>query len=113
MSIKPIRLLIPAIFLVVLGVGNVLVGHFKYQQYNEMLNELNSENNFEKTENLSPLQRLKYTSNSSTKVISLKQKAEARRELYQLVSYSGKIFLTISTLFFVASILTRRFTPSP
>ncbi len=104
---NPLKFLIPALFLIALGVGNMLVGHFKLQQYNELLTKLDSQDIEEEPKDLSPLQRLKYASDSSPKLLALRQKAEARRDLYQLVSYSGKIFLALSLLFLVALLINR------
>ena len=104
---NPLKLLIPALFLIVLGVGNMLVGHFKLQQYDQLLSELDAQEIEEEQKDLSPLQRLKYASDSSPKLLALRQKAEARRDLYQLVSYSGKIFLAFSMLFLVALLISR------
>ena len=104
---KAMRFFIPALFLIALGVGNIIVGHFKYEQYTEVLISLEKQNIKEEPKNLSPLQKLKYASDSTPKLIALKNKAEARRDLYQLVSFSGKIFLALSILFLIAMLSFR------
>ncbi len=97
----------------VLGIGNILLGSFKYEQYEEVLllnreelvnSNLKQTNNFSK---LSPLQRLKNTENSSSRLLALVRKAEARRDLYSLVIYGGKVFLIFSILLIVGAIIKK------
>lgn len=103
-SNKIFHFLVPALFLLALGMGNMIVGHYKYQQYTEIMIDLDKKEIKEEPKNLSPLQKLRFASDSSPKLLALKQKAEARRDFYQLVSFSGKIFLAISALFFIATL---------
>ncbi len=105
-------LMIPGIFMAVLGFGNVLLGTFKYQQYQEVLIEDKLEYNQEQTltneyERLSPLQRLKTTDKKVSRDIAILKKAEARRDLYSLVIYGGKVFLLISALLLIAAIIRK------
>lgn len=97
----------------VLGIGNILLGSFKYEQYEEVL--INSQEELlrsdpQKVSNsskLSPLQRLKNTENSSSRLLALARKAEARRDLYSLVIYGGKVFLIFSILLVVGAIIKK------
>ena len=106
-------LLIPGIFMAVLGIGNILLGSFKYEQYEEVLLTNQAEllnSNFQQTNNfskLSPLQKLKNTENSSSRLLALVRKAEARRDLYSLVIYGGKVFLIFSILLIVGAIIKK------
>lgn len=105
-------LLIPGIFMAVLGLGNILLGTYKYEQYQDTLTENRQElesipNLPEDTKELSPLQRLRSTDKQSSRTLALISKAEARRDLYSLVIYGGKVFLLISTLLLGGAILRK------
>lgn len=104
-SKRTLRLLVPSLFLLVLGVGNLIVGQYKYSQYSELLVELEKQITTEPPKNLSPLQKLQYANQYSPKSVALKNKAGARRDFYTLVSFSGKIFLALSAAFFSVLIL--------
>ena len=105
-------LLIPGIFMAVLGLGNVLLGSFKYEQYQDTLIQNRQElesypNSSDNVESLSPLQRLRSTTKQSTRIMDLVRKAEARRDLYSLVIYGGKVFLLISALLLGGAVLKK------
>ena len=104
----------------ILGIGNILLGSFKYEQYQDTLKEntlliddssLMDESKPEEKD-LSPLRRLKYTDHQSSRILALIRKAEARRDLYSLVIYGGKIFLLISSFLLTGALIKRYFEDS-
>ncbi|HMO18665.1 MAG TPA: hypothetical protein PKA63_11590 [Oligoflexia bacterium] len=102
------RFLVPGYFLLILGLGNLIIGHYKLAQYNEVLQELAiSGYDQEPDPNLSPLQRLKSDSNLSIGSIAYQKKAEGRRDFYSLVNFGGQVFLSLSLLYFIAYGLSR------
>ena len=105
-------LLIPGIFMAVLGLGNILLGSFKYEQYQDTLAENRHElGNYpsltDDIKELSPLQRLRSTDKQSSRILAHVRKAEARRDLYSLVIYGGKVFLLISALLLGGAVLRK------
>lgn len=107
-NINKARFIIPGLFLLALGIGNMIVGQFKYEQYDEILKELEAQDQFTNDEDRpSPLQRLKSTIDTNPHSLALIQKAQARRDFYQLVRFGGRVFLSLSILYFFAYALTR------
>lgn len=106
-------LLIPGIFMAILGIGNIVLGTFKYEQYEEVVvdNKLTLSKSRSQVNthinNLSPLQRLKNTENTSSRMLHLLRKAETRRDLYSLVIYGGKILLILSSLLLIGAIFKK------
>lgn len=104
----------------VLGIGNILLGSFKYEQYQNTLEEntqiiddasLYADSKADQKD-LSPLQRLKSTDHQSSRILALIRKAEARRDLYSLVIYGGKVFLLISSFLLTGAVIKRYFEDS-
>lgn len=103
-------LLIPGIFMAVLGSGNIILGTLKHEQYKATFLENNKELNNTNTSEISfsPLQRLKNTHHSSDRIHTLVRKAQARMNLYSLVIYGGKVFFLIS-LFLLGGALIKKY----
>jgi len=107
-NINKARFIIPGLFLLALGIGNLIVGQFKYEQYDEILKDLETQEQFtSEEERPTPLQRLKSTIDTTPHSLALIQKAQARRDFYQLVRFGGRVFLSLSILYFFAYALTR------
>lgn len=108
LSTHTARFVIPCIFLLALGVGNVTVGTFKYEQYDEIVKELESRPKTQYSDlNISPLLRLKSTIDSPPRLLAQEKKAQARRDFYQVVQFGGRVFLALGGIYFLAFLLTR------
>ena len=100
---KTAFLLIPGTFLFILGLGNIAVGDLKYQQYKQVIIELESKEKSFNSEMLkaSPLRRLQLEQESANRTDQRLEKSIARANLYRLVYIGGKIFLAISSGFLI------------
>lgn len=103
---KANRLLIPGLFLLILGLGNIAVGELKYSQYKEVIKELKNSTYTEGNEMLkaSPLRRLQLEQERANRTDERLQKSKARASLYFLVRSGGQIFLAISSGFIVVGL---------
>ncbi len=99
------RLLLPAFFLLVLGLGNIAVGSFKEEQYREVYEELIATNPSRIDSSNSALGRIRNANNTDDIQLRRRQEATERRNLYLLVAFGGKILVTLSLgLLFVSCI---------
>ncbi|MDD2942567.1 MAG: hypothetical protein PHC51_06320 [bacterium] len=98
--------LIPAIFFLVVGSGNALVGRHKEDQYRQVITELSQFRSLRQdNSSFSPLKRLEHEKEVTTRVKTRIEKAESRRELYHLFFLGGLMLLMISALLFSAAIV--------
>ena len=97
-----LRLLVPGIFLLLLGVGNLSVGVFKGQEYQSVLDELSSIQPSPGMENTSPLRRIRLAKKAADRRYERLDKARARRDFYHLVLFGGKVFVGISVILLFA-----------
>lgn len=109
---KPIRAvsaLIPGVFLLLLGLGNIVVGTYKGNEYEEVLLELDRASGTESTDvliNASPLRRVQLSRQARERIYQRQRHAQARRDFYRLVVAGGNVFVLLSTLcLFTAAIL--------
>lgn len=99
--------LIPAIFFLVVGSGNALVGRHKENQYRQVITELSQYSSLRQdSSSFSPLKRLEHEKEVTTRVKTRIEKAESRRELYHLFFLGGVMLLMISVVLFTATVLT-------
>lgn len=98
------KLLIPGLFLLVLGIGNISVGTFKGRQYQEVLDELSVLEPTPGLENASPLRRVQLAKQTETRLYQRQNKAENRLDFYQLVRFGGKVFMVIGALLTIAGL---------
>jgi hypothetical protein len=104
------RFLVPCFFLLALGAGNVWVGQFKYEQYDEIVKALEQKSSSINSEShISPLQRLKSTIDSPPRLLAQERKAQARRDFYQVVQFGGRVFIALGGIYFLAFLLSRLF----
>ena len=95
---KPMKFLLPAIFLFTLGVGNIIVGSYKEWQYKQVYDELTE---LKPSPALSStLSRLQTTKQTSDRHLRRQLEANERRNLYRLVSFGGKSFIALSIVLF-------------
>lgn len=113
-QIKPIKLIVPGLFLLVLGIGNISVGIFKGNQYDLVLEELAHHKPSPALVNASPLRRIQVARTTASRIHQRQQKAGARRHFYRLVTFGGKVFVSLSIIFLLLALLLTytRFTRS-
>lgn len=98
---KPITFILPGIFLLILGIGNLIVGHFKGSQYDKVILELSVEKSgTELLHNASPMRRIQYEKTTANRLDERQNKAKARKDFYTLVSLGGKLFVALALVFF-------------
>ena len=100
---KIAHFLVPGVFLLILGMGNLGVGHFKRMQYDEVLKEL-SQLESSRPELSSPLARIEEANRDGLRLYHRQKRAQNRRDFYDLVEYGGKVFTAVSILFFVPGV---------
>ena len=105
MKIKSIKLLLPAIFLLVLGIGNLLVGYYKEWQYSQVYQELIELEPTQTKLKSGSLDRIQTTKTSKDRRKQHQLEAYERLNLYKLVSFGGKVFIGVSLLMFYLSLL--------
>ena len=103
----PFVLLLPGIFLFVLGVGNISVGLYKGRQYEQVLGELAGFQPSQAKVKNSVLSRL-YSSTSSFDLLAQRrQRVQSRLEFYRFTVSGGKVILSLSTLFILGAVLAK------
>lgn len=107
-TISSAKFIIPCFFLLALGIGNITVGTFKYEQYDEIIKDLESRPaNISVNDTFSPLQRLKSTIDTPPRSLAHEKKAQARKDFYQLVLFGGRVFLAMGGIYFIAFMLNK------
>lgn len=109
-AIKPIKLFLPGIFLLVLGLGNIIVGEFKTSQYQDVRKELLTtiEHKSPKVlENVSPLRRIQLANQAQERGTQKLKTTEQRVAFYSLVSAGGAIFVLTSLLLLIFGFVLR------
>ncbi len=98
---KPARFVVPSIFLLLIGIGNLWVGIEKKDQYDQVLRELASLRPVAEIINTSPISRIQLSEYTEERLYQRQEKARARIDLYRLVIFNGKVFLALSLLSFL------------
>jgi len=110
---RPMKFFLPGIFLLVLGIGNISVGTFKRQQYSSVLKELSVRESTTELVNVSPLRRIQLAKQNANRNYERIGHARARRDFYGLVTFGGEVFIGLSAVFLLISILLRLKSPIP
>ena len=103
-EIKPMKLFIPGIFLLVLGLGNIIVGEFKASQYEDVRKELLNtieHKSPQVLENVSPLRRIQLANLAQERGTQKLKSTEQRVAFYSLVSTGGAIFVMASIILLI------------
>jgi len=88
---------LPGIFLFILGFGNAVVGQLKTEQFDEILQELQSAEHFREELSRTPLMRLQMAKNLSGNTPSgQRSHFEERRNFYWTVAFGGKVVIALS-----------------
>ncbi len=98
MTPRPMKFLLPGLFLLVLGLGNILVGSFKEHQYLEVYQELSVLEPAPDTARNSALGRIHTAKQTNDRFYRRQAEASDRRTLYRLVHFGGRVFVTLSAL---------------
>ncbi|MCC6933763.1 MAG: hypothetical protein IT292_11030 [Deltaproteobacteria bacterium] len=99
---------IPGIFLLSLGIGNILVGEYKCSQYSEVLAEISAQDELKNHiagEISSPFRKLKMSSPAQDKLNQKIKSTKERISFYQMVKLGGALFVMLSTLCLAAAYL--------
>ena len=107
MRLRPATFLVPGIFFLILGVGNFSVGAYKLIQYKEVLRELYSIKPSAALRHLSPLRRVQLANDTAYRLQLRRKQAIARRDLYRLVKFGGKIFIAFGVPLLLAGAMFR------
>lgn len=103
LSIKPMKLLLPGVFLFVLGFGNIFVGSFKGRQYEQILEQLKVIEPSSSFVDSSPLKRMQESQRALSRLSNQIDKAKARIEFYQFINLGGTIMTLLSFVLIGAS----------
>ncbi len=110
LSLRPMHLLLPGIFLFLLGLGNIGVGIYKSNQYERVIVEL-SELPEDQTAAIllqaTPLKRIQLAQKKQARVIHLQKKARAKKDFYHFFVIGGIVFMLLSFIMFYLSIALR------
>lgn len=93
-QIRPLKFFLPAAFLFVLGLGNILVGHYKEWQYTQVYEELRIETPTPKLPSV--VGRIQAVPQIQDRHMRRQIEANERRNLYRLVAFGGKAFMSFS-----------------
>ena len=104
MSFKPARLYLPGVFLLLVGIGNMIVGTYKAQQYRQVVDALSTIEASASLENASPLRRMQIARLSADRQYQRRKTASSRLSFYYLVSFGGKLFAGLSLPFLIVGI---------
>ena len=105
--INPFKFLLPGLFLLLLGIGNISVGVYKGQQYEQVLEELKQRNPRLELVNASPMRRIHFARNTANRLYQRQNKAKQRLDFYRLVALGGTIFLALGIPLLVVGLLLR------
>ncbi len=101
LAMRPMKFFLPALFLFVLGLGNILVGYYKELQYSQVYEEL------AQTAPMpilpSAISRIEAVPLAQDRHLRRQIEANERRNLYRLVGFGGKAFMCLSVVLFTVS----------
>lgn len=103
----PAKSLVPAIFLFLLGMGNITVGVLKERQYREVYEELAVLQTAPNPISASSLGRIRAAVPNRDRHLERQGEATERRNFYSLVIFGGKVFIVASLPLFVFAALTQ------
>ena len=103
--IKPQKFFVPAVFLLLLGLGNMYVGNDRQLAHQEILDELEATEALPDVATTSPLIRMQILQLSQEKLVHRQKTAESRVAFYRLVTIGGRALCLLSGVFFAISLL--------
>lgn len=93
-------LILPGIFMLLLGVGNLIVGELKLGQYDQTMAELQALRPTPGPEIDGVLADSPVGERSSDRVLQRIQELKQRRDFYRVVSLGGQLFMLMSVIMF-------------
>lgn len=102
---RPRRFLLPALFLLVLGTGNIYVGMYKEMQYKQVYEELSVLGPSPDIDDSSALTRLESFRQTNQRYAERQLEAKDRLQHYRLVTFGGKAFIAMSIVLLSAALL--------
>ena len=112
---RAIKLLVPGLFLLILGLGNLFVGLYKAAEYRAVLADLNptAANEAPVLVNVSPLRRIQMAKVAETRSYQRRNKAQGRYDFYRLVVFGGQAFISVSVMLLLGSATLRYIETEP
>lgn len=102
---SPFVFILPGLFLFTLGLGNIGVGSYKADQYQQVVSELELRAPLSSSlVNSSPLRRIKLAEASAHRIFQRRNEAQNRIAFYNLVSFGGKVFILLGLCFLLLGI---------
>jgi hypothetical protein len=99
------KFVVPGIFLLILGIGNISVGTFKGDQYEQVLADLSAQEPTIGAADASPLRRIQLATQAASRLYQRQEKAQAKLDFYNLVATGGQVFVALSLIFFAAGLV--------
>ena len=106
-NFKIAKIALPGAFLMLLGLGNIVVGAYKSNQYQAVLTELSQLEEPIPLVNTSLLKRIQLEQNKILRIDQRRSKVRGRIDFYNLVTFGGKVMLSISFLLIGVSLLIK------
>ena len=107
--LQPQKIIVPGIFLLLLGVGNIYVGIERGTLAQAALSELSGLEPLPKLVSSSPLMRLQLKELSTEKLYQKRKAALSRITFYRLVELGGRVFVMLSLICLLAGVSARLF----
>lgn len=106
---RPKRFFLPALFLFVLGAGNIVVGTYKEWQYTQVYDELSLLEASAESGIVSGLDRLRdvrtgQDNSPQNQYAQSQREARTRLQFYRLVAFGGKSFIALGVLLLAAAL---------
>lgn len=105
--VRPMTFFLPGLFLLTLGVGNILVGHYKVEQYRQVIQNLGTLELPPVLQKASPLRRIQLAKLTETRTYQRRKTALGRLDFYHLVSFGGQVFASLSIPFILIGFTIR------
>lgn len=105
--IKPEKFLLPGLFLLILGLGNIAVGEYRSQQYDGVVMDLSVLEATAEASFISPLKRIQQSKETPDRLYQRQKSARAKRDLYEIVIFGGQIILGMSIVLLVPGALIK------
>ena len=102
---KPVTFWLPGVFLLILGLGNTVVGVMKAEQFDQVLRELVSAKQYKEEVSSSPLMRMQLARKLSDKLFDEYSTYQERKRFYQTVAFGGKVAMSLSLVLFIGACL--------
>ncbi len=106
-KVRPMTFLLPGLFLLLLGVGNIVVGNYKVEQYKQVVANLGTLELPPVLQKASPLRRIQLAKLTESRTYQRRKTAVARLDFYHLVSFGGQVFASLSLPFLLIGVLIR------